>query len=465
MGTEILINVTAKQTRIAVVNASVLQEIYIENENQNLVGNIYKGQVVRVLPGMQAAFVDFGSERRGFLHERDLASSFKSLKEGQELLVQVTKEPIDAKGARLTTKLSIATRALVYMPMQEGILFSTKITDLAEQERLRNLLTTSTGGFLIRTQAQHNLSLEADQRYLEKEWQRIKECAKLAKLGELVYGEINLALRTLRDLVSNNVAVIRIDSEQLYNECVLFIQESIPNFKGNIELYAQKPIFDLYNINDEINRALDSKVMLPSGGYLYIEHTHAMTTIDVNTGAYVGSNNLEETVYKTNLEAVSAICRQLRLRNLGGIIIIDFIDMQNDLHKDKVMQALQAELLLDRIKTTCNGPTHLGLVEVTRKRTRASLMQSLCEPCQTCMGRGFVSSIDTIVGEILREVLRFVHLSNSKNILIIAAPVIVDAIEEKYVDFVSQLEQDHHKNIQLQSDVLFTTQQYDVVLL
>lgn len=398
MSAEILINVTARDIRIALVENNILQAIYIERaDSLRLIGNIYKGRVVRVLPGMQAAFIDIGLERTAYLHEKDMYAQDqqnKQLKVDQELLVQVIKDPIDAKGAKVTTRLSIPTRTLAYVPsiMQDSV--SVKILDPVEQSRLLNLLQGSDPniqGFVVRTSAMGAKSLAADKKYLVSLWSKILEKSKLAKVGDVVFKEVNFILCTLRDFISNNIDLIRVDNIDAFADIQQYCMQAMPEFATTIELHNDpKPILELYNVNEQIKAALARKVPLKSGGYIVIDHTEAMTVIDVNTGAYVGDKNLEATAFNTNLEAVTVICRQMRLRNLGGIIIVDFIDMQDAKHKAQILAKLEQELQQDNIKTTINGFTTLGLVEITRKRVQQTLAHALCLPCSTCEGSGFV---------------------------------------------------------------------------
>ncbi len=477
MGEEILINVTPRETRVAIVEHSVLQEVYIERSNKlRLVGNIYKGKVVRVLPGMQAAFIDIGLERTAFLHEADMAGSEQPiginsiLREGQELLVQVVKDPVNTKGARLSTNLSIASRSLVFVPDLEGVSVSLKIDDSLERDRLKALLTKdqteTTNGFIVRTVAEGTENLDKDKMYLQKQWQRIEQKSKLAKCGELLYQDLSLIFRTFRDLVSNKTERVRIDSAAQLPAIKSFIADFVPDFMGTLEVYSdERPLFDMYGINDEIAKALERKVPLKSGGYLVIDHTEAMTTIDVNTGAFVGTKNLEETVYRTNLEAAAAICRQLRLRNVGGIIIIDFIDMHEPEHHEKVLRTLERELQHDSVKTTISEFSALGLVQMTRKRTRESLQHCLCEQCPTCHGRGFVNSVETVVCDVFREIQRSISLYPAGNVLIIASPPVIEQLLEEESLHIAELEKAHAKTIKLQAESIYNPEQYDVVLL
>lgn len=382
----ILINVSERETRVAMVENGILQEVIIERTSRrSLVGNIYKGRVCRVLPGMQAAFVDIGLERAAFLHTSDI------LHESQTLLVQVIKEPIGTKGARLTTQISIPSSYLVFLPYSKKVIaFSNRIESVEERKRLKEIVWHDNYGFIIRTAAEgakDNL-LRADMDFLCRLWKDIKEKEAQMPPCSLIYKELSLALRTIRDFRGSK---LQIDSQDTFREVVNFADKFIPDLVPYIEHYTgEVPLFDLYSIDDEITKALQRKVELKSGGYIVIDETEAMTTIDVNTGAYVGSRNFEETVLKTNLEAAEAIGRQLRLRNLSGIIILDFIDMQAPEHRHQVLQTLEKCLERDQCKSYISEVSSLGLVQMTRKRSRESLAQQLCETCPTCGGRGRV---------------------------------------------------------------------------
>lgn len=477
MSEEILINVTSREARVALVENGILQEIYIERANRlGIVGNIYKGRIVRVLPGMQAAFVDIGLERTAFLHQADYLLQEPPipietvLRQGQELLVQIIKDPVNGKGARLTTDLSIASRSLVLVPRLSQLSISLKIIDPLERERLKSLLTAdgsdNTANFIIRTVAEGVQSLEKDKAYLLKQWAKITNKIPFAKCGELIYQDLGLIPRTLRDVVSDKTERIRVDDPSQILYIKEFIADFVPDCVATVEEYNDaRSIFDLYGINDEINKALQRKVPLKSGGYLIIDQTEAMTTIDVNTGAFVGNKNLEETVYRTNLEAVGILCRQLRLRNLGGIIIVDFIDMHDAEHRDRVLRALEKELLRDNVKTTISSFSPLGLLQMTRKRTRESLQHCLCEPCHTCNGRGFISSVETVACNIFREINRSIKIYPTGSLLIIAAPVVIDYLLEKDSIILTELQTSHNKSIKLQVETSYTQEQFDVVLL
>ncbi|SBT18604.1 Ribonuclease G [Marinomonas gallaica] len=483
MSEDVLINVTPMEIRVALVENGVLQEVYIERSTRKgIVGNIYQGKVVRVLPGMQAAFVDIGLERAAFIHvsevaDRDAINPSDQigdyLREGQSLVVQVTKDPISTKGARLTTHLSIPSRYLVYMPDQAHVGVSQRIEDEVERDRLKSLVSKAledrdeTSGYILRTAAERAGEEEilSDINFLTRLWQSVKKRISNVKAPSVIYEDLPLHLRTMRDLVSLSTEKIRIDSKENYAKLRGFAEDFIPDLLDRIEYYpGERPIFDLYSVEDEIQRALDRKVQLKSGGYLLIEQTESMTTIDVNTGAFVGSRNLEETIYKTNLEAATAIGRQLRLRNLGGIIIIDFIDMEDDEHKRQVLRMLEKVLESDHAKTKITGVSELGLVEMTRKRTRESLGQVLCEPCRSCRGSGFVKTPETVCYEVLREIMRADRAYDSQTYTVLASSSVVERFLDEDSTAVAELEAFIGKTIRFQVDPVYTQDQYDVVL-
>lgn len=490
MSEEILINVTPSEIRVAVVENGVVQELYIERSSRRgWVGNIYKGRVNRILPGMQAAFVDIGLERAAFLHASDIRvpsgqtgglesevgipSITSLLSEGQDVLVQVIKDPIGTKGARLTTQISIASRYLVYMPEMSGIGVSLKIEDEEERQRLKSLLLSilcegNQGGYILRTVAEGAIGddLHTDLEFLHRLWCTIKERSQTVKAGNVVHEDLSLVMRTMRDLVHERVERVRIDSRETYHKVVDFAERFVPELLATLEYYqGERPIFELYGIEDEIQKSLGRKVQLKSGGYLIIDQTEAMTTIDVNTGAFVGHRNLEETIFKTNLEAAQAICRQLRLRNLGGIIIIDFIDMEEEDHKRQVLRALEKGLEKDHAKTHISEVSSLGLVEMTRKRTRESLEQILCETCPTCGGRGTVKTVETVCYEILREILREARQFEASQYLVIAAQEVVDRLMDEESASVAELEDFIGKPIKFQAELLYMREQFDVVMM
>ena len=495
MRDEILVNFGPTETRAALVENGVVQEIYIERtQKRGIVGNIYKGKVVRVLPGMQAAFVDIGLERAGFIHAGDISPQgadtagdsveAKSnepadirtlLREGQQVLVQVTKDPISTKGARLTTHISVSARYLVYMPSSEHIGISNRIESAPERERLKTAVTEITaeykeqygGGFIVRTAAEgaSNEELTVDIPFVYKLWHNLEDKIKTSKAPTLVYEDLPLYMRTVRDLMQPSLEKVRIDSRESLQKMENFAQYYAPEIGGRIEHYpGPRPIFDLYGVEDELKKALDTRVPLKSGGYLIIEQTEAMSTIDVNTGAFVGHRNLEETIFKTNMEAASAIARQLRLRNLGGIIILDFIDMMDTEHQRQVLRTLEKHLERDRAKTNVMGVSQLGLVEMTRKRTSESLGQMLCTPCSVCNGRGILKSAETVCYEIFREILREARNYDDTKLLVLASQVVIDRLLDEESDNVADLELFIERSIQFQVEALYNQEQYDIVL-
>jgi len=481
MSEEILINVTPPETRVAIVENGVVQEIIIERAaKRGLVGNIYKGRICRVLPGMQAAFVNVGLERAAFLHASDIYHPDGAkdqitdlVYENGEVVVQVVKDPLGTKGARLTTNISIPSRYLVYMPNMSTVGVSQKIEEDEERARLRDILTRYSessdipAGFIARTAAE-GVSEEAlwkDMRYLERQWRSIQERASSAKPTDVIHADLPLAIRALRDLITPDVERIRIDSRSTFKDANGFAEKYLPDSNVSIEYYpGDRPIFDLYGVEDEIQKALKRTVDLKSGGHLIIDQTEAMTTVDVNTGAYVGHRNLEETIFKTNLEAAQAICRQLRLRNLGGIIIIDFIDMTDPEHKRQVIRALERCLAKDHAKTHVTEVSSLGLVEMTRKRTRESLGHVLCEPCPSCRGRGSIKTAETTCYEIFREIIRESRQFDVEQLLILASQDVIDRLLDEESHNLAELEQFIGKAIKLQAEMLYTQEQYDVVL-
>jgi ribonuclease G len=483
MSEEILINVTPPETRVAVVENGVVQEIVIERTaKRGLVGNIYKGKVCRVLPGMQAAFVDAGLERAAFLHASDICTEDcdKSdqitdlVREGGEVIVQVVKDPLGTKGARLTTNISIPSRYMVFMPNVSNVGVSQKIEDEVERTRLRDILTAfvednaTSAGFIARTAAEgiSEEALHTDMRFLVRLWESVQERAAAAPSKELIHEDLPLALRALRDLMNPEVEKVRIDSRSTWGKAQKFAAKYIPDHRASIEYYpGERPIFDLYGVEDEILKALERKVELKSGGHLVIDQTEAMTTIDVNTGAFVGHRNLEETIFKTNLEAAQAICRQLRLRNLGGIIIIDFIDMSDEEHKRQVMRALERCLGRDHAKTHISEVSTLGLVEMTRKRTRESLEHVLCESCPTCGGRGTLKTAETTCFDIFRDILREWRQFDVEQLLVLASQEVVERLLDEESQNLAELEQFIGRPIKLQAEALYNQEQYDVVLI
>jgi ribonuclease G len=481
---EILINVTPQETRVAITGAGVVQELLVERAaSRGLVGNLYMGRVARVLPGMQSAFIEIGLERAAFLHVADIWEHKKTngegrpierlLSEGEALLVQVVKDPIGTKGARLSTQISIAGRLLVYLPRDPHIGISQRIEDEGGRQLLRDRLkellpADEKGGFIVRTLAESagEDELRADLEYLRHLWLVIEERSRGAAPPALLYQDLSLAQRVLRDMVGGETARVVIDSRENFQKLTAFAERYMPKVRGRLEHYTgERPLFDLYNVETEVERALSRRVDLKSGGTLVIDQTEALTTIDVNTGGFVGSRNFDDTIFKTNLEAAQAIARQLRLRNLGGIIIVDFIDMQSDEHRAAVLQEFERALARDRTRITVNGFTALGLVEMTRKRTRESLAHVLCEPCPTCDGRGEVKTAHTVCYEILREILREARAFQAKEFRILASQPVIDLFHEEESASLAMLSDFIGKPISVQVETSYTQEQFDIVLM
>jgi len=485
---EILINATPSETRVALVEGGMLQEVWLERDGPfGHIGSIFKGTVSRVLPGLQAAFVDIGLERTAFLHASDMTRNDPSLDQGetrvpliadllragQQVIVQVIKDPMGSKGARLTTSLSIPSRFLVLLPNCETIGVSIRIEDPAERERLKRVVEalrpdTHGQGYIVRTNAEgvDQFALSADMSYLAKVWQTVQDRTREASTGECIYEEPALPLRALRDMMHANIDRVRIDSRAVFVQAQTFAAAFIPAWLNRIEAYdGARPIFDLFGIEDEIDTALRREVPLKSDGYLVFDQTEAMTTIDVNTGGFVGSRNQEDTIYKTNLEASQAIARQLRLRNLGGIIIIDFIDMADEEHKRQVMRSFSRALERDHAKTGVSELSDLGLVEMTRKRTTESLERRLCVTCPTCSGRGTLKSAETVSLEIFREILRSGRQFEATKLMVLAAPAVVAEVLDEQSGVVAELEELIGRSIRFQTEEQYSQEQFDVVLL
>ena len=523
MSAELLVNVTPRETRVALIESGVLQEIFIERANRRgLVGNIYKGRVCRVLPGMQAAFVDIGLDRAAFLHASDIADADAQqerdapasrdngsrparsepvsmlrngspitdlVHDGQEVLVQVIKDPLGTKGARLTTHVSIPSCYVVYMPGAATIGVSQRIEDEDERKRLRECVRecarraavdgaapgeddaddwTPDDGYIVRTAAEgcSDAILDADMTFLRKLWASVNAQAAAVNGPGIVHEDLTLVIRTLRELSATAIERVRIDSHETLARVLDFSGRFLPDMSPRIELYTgEGPIFELYAVEDEIQKALHRKVQLKSGGHIVIDQTEAMTTVDVNTGGFVGHRNFDETIFKTNLEAAQTIARQLRLRNLGGIIIIDFIDMGNETHKRQVLRALEKALARDHTRTHISNVSPLGLVEMTRKRTRESLEHVLCDPCPTCSARGSIKSADTVCYEIFREILREARQFDTERLLVIASPEVTDQLVDEESAAFAELEAFIGKPITLQVESLYSREQYDVVLM
>ena len=533
MSAELLVNVTPRETRVALIDSGVLQEIFIERANRRgLVGNIYKGRVCRVLPGMQAAFVDIGLDRAAFLHASDITdmdarqvrdapasddgesprthtepvSMLRNgtaitdlVRDGQEVLVQVIKDPIGTKGARLTTHVSIPSCYLVYMPGAGTIGVSQRIEEEDERKRLRELVREAArraggpgagveraggeaaagdeqpdddwmpeDGYIVRTAAEGcpEAIIESDMRFLRRLWESVNTLAGSVNGPGIVHEDLTLVIRTLRELSATTIERVRIDSHETLQRVLDFTRRFLPEMSPRIELYTgERPIFELHSVEDEIQKALHRKVQLKSGGHIVFDQTEAMTTIDVNTGRFVGHRNFDETIFKTNLEAAQTIARQLRLRNLGGIIIIDFIDMGNETHKRQVLRALEKVLARDHTRTHISNVSSLGLVEMTRKRTRESLERVLCDPCPTCNARGSIKSADTVCYEIFREIMREARQFDTERLLVIASPEVTDQLVDEESSAFAELEAFIGKPITLQVESLYSREQYDVVLM
>ncbi|MFZ9993682.1 MAG: ribonuclease G [Steroidobacteraceae bacterium] len=517
MSAEIFINVAPRETRAALIEGGIVQELFVERASRRgFVGNIYRGKVTRVLPGMQAAFIELGLARTGFLHVNDVVSQEtrfdaqsvaavansggpsgvldgmapvlqqpaadirRLLSAGDDVLVQVVKDPLGAKGARLTTFISLPSRYLVFMPHGHGIGISSRIDAEAERERLRHVMQellssrseqdpsiSERGGYIVRTAAEgvEAERLASDLAYLDRLWSHVRHRSIAARTIELIHEDLPLAERVLRDELGRTVERVLVDDSDQRVRLEQFMQDFLPEGGPRIELHAAaRPIFDLYGIEEEINRALERKVALKSGGYLVIDQTESMTTIDVNTGGFVGHRNLEDTIFRTNLEAAVAIARQLRLRNLGGIIIIDFIDMHDAGHRQQVLAALEQALLADHAQTQLAPFSPLGLLEMTRKRTRESLEHLLCEPCTTCAGHGFIRSVETICQDIFRELLRQGRQFDSQELLVLAHPDVIDRLLGEESTVLAELESGLARPIRLQSEALYDADRFDVVL-
>jgi ribonuclease G len=473
---------------VALIENGILQEIHIERHaKRGLVGNIYRGKVSRVLPGMQAAFVDIGFTKAAFLHASDIAykqavepeipfhempkKDIRELvREGQDIVVQVIKDPIGTKGARLTTDITIPSRYLVFMPSVTHVGVSQRIEDEAERKRLSELvqpLCDEQGGFILRTAAEGvaGEELEQDALFLRRLWARIKERRKDRK-KHVLFEDLSLAPRLIRDFTGTEITKVQIDSKLAFNELSDFTAEYVPELHDKLVYYTgERPIFDLYDVENEAQRVLKRRVDLKSGGYLIIDQTEAMTTIDINTGAFVGHRNLEETIFNTNIEATQAIARQLRLRNLGGMILIDFIDMTEPEHQKRVLHSLTQACSKDRAKTNIHGFTALGLIEMTRKRTRESLEHVLCEECPVCQGRGSIKTVETVCFEIMREIVRVNRAYDADKFVVYASPLVAEALMGEESHMLAEVEMFVAKQIKVQTEHLYNQDKFDVVMM
>lgn len=507
MSTEILVNVTPFETRIARIENGMGEELYVERtRGKGLRGNVYWGKVQRVIPGIQAAFVDIGMDKSGFLYAGDVPGARKDnasleseadedenkeaseevndehyrhniapigqlLKEGQEMLVQVSREPISSKGPRVTGLVSLAGRYLVFLPELDHIGIARRLEGEQERERLLNIahaIKTEKGGLIIRTVAEGHSQeeLQQDLNFLIRLWEDIEQRKKTSAPGSMVHTELNLYLKVMRDFVDDEVKKIHIDSKEAYNSMKKFAKRFMPEVSKRLYYYpGDRPIFDVYGVEEEVNKALKRQVPLKSGGSIVIDQAEALIAIDVNSGSFVGSRNLEETGFKTNLEAVHEIVHQLRLRNLGGIIVIDFIDMQDKDNQNKVMEVLEEALKRDKTKTCALPFTSLGLVQLTRKRTRDSLGRMLQMECKRCHSTGLVKSMQTICYQLFREIVAEARAYPSQKLMVIAHPSLIDLMLGEESKMVSQLEEFLGKEISFKQDKKLDPDRYEVVLL
>jgi ribonuclease G len=507
---EIIMNVTERETRLALIEDGQVVEFHVEREGERgIVGNIYKGRVIRVLPGMQAAFVDIGLSRAAFLYVGDIHHHITGVsfmvdeddteevpaaeddldermsesmpdhpsiedlvEEGQDILVQISKEPLGTKGARITSHISIPGRHLVFMPTVDHVGISRRIENEQERQRLKDLISTIKPphcGIIVRTVSENERAdkLEQDLDFLDGTWQRILAKEKTMPAPSLIYEDLDLCLRGVRDLFTENVDRLVVDSSHHYKRVLDFMDTFMPSLKTKVELHddEDEPVFDRYDVEMELNKALGRKVWLKSGGYINIDFTEALVAIDVNTGRYVGKRNLQETILKTNLEAAREIAYQLRLRNIGGIIIVDFIDMDRTADREKVTNALLEALKRDKQKTNILKISELGLVQMTRKRIRESLTRTLCEPCPYCDGKGLIKSQTTVCYEILRAISRQLSNGRPREVSVSAHPELVKLLFEEESQQLERLQQKHQVNIRLQPDHNLYQEQYEVYAL
>ena len=485
MSSELLINVTPTETRVALIEHGSLQEVHIEREaKRGIVGNIYLGKVIRVLPGMQAAFIDIGLDKAAFLHASDINSKLilkeetkqvpdirALVHEGQHIMVQVVKDPLGSKGARLTTDITIASRYLVLMPHATHAGISQRIEDAKERKRLKEIVSPycdEQQGFIVRTAGEGagEQELKHDAEFLRRVWKKVQERKQRKQVNKPLYQDLSLSLRVLRDFVGVDFERIRIDSKLSYDQLVIFTEEFVPELTQVIEYYpGERPIFDLFSVEVEIQRALHRKIELKSGGSLIIDQTEAMTTIDINTGAFVGHRNLEDTIFSTNIEATQAIARQLRLRNLGGIIIVDFIDMHSEDHKRRVLNSLDMAMSKDNVKFSVHGFSSLGLVEMTRKRTRESLEHVLCGECPVCTGRGNLKTVETVCFEILREIVRVNRAHDADKFIVYASSLVSDFLVNDEFHSLAEVEVFIGKSIKVKVETMYSQEQFDVVMM
>ncbi len=509
MSSEILINVRPSETRVAYLENGVLGDLKIERKTSpTLVGSIHRGKVMRVLPGMQAAFVDIGLDRAAFLYVGDVRGDMDAesgdlyespgareaeragpqpevldgdetietpkpriqelLTEGQSLLVQVAKDPLGSKGARITTHISLPGRNVVFMPTLSHLGVSRRIEDPQERERLRGIISALElkGGVIVRTAGEGatESSLKTDVEYLHRLWQEVQRNYEKRTKPGLVHAELDVELRALRDLLSEDVDKVITDSEESFKRVGTFITQFMPKFKNKVSLYSgDRPLFDQYEIDIEISRSMERKIWLKSGGYIVIDEAEALVVIDVNTGRYVGKKDFEDTILKTNLEAVREIAHQLRVRNCGGIIIVDFIDMEKETHREKVLSSMREDLAKDRARTAVISMSNLGLVEMTRKRIRPSLVKTLCEPCTYCEGRGYIKQKATVAHEIFRDLEREGRVANSRATTVVHCHTDVgDYIYEEETEALEDVERRIGRNVVLKLEPGYHRERYEI---
>lgn len=476
---QIIVNCAERETRVAVMENKKLSDLFIERPlEQRVVGNIYKGRITDILPGMQAAFVNIGLEKNAYLYVDDClpASARHSegkkpnirevLKQGQEIFVQVTKEPLGTKGARVTTQFSFPGRFLVYMPEDPYIGISRKIEKESVREKLHLLLTSlcqGTEGAIVRTLAEDASEdeIRADFLFLQGLWTKTQEMAKRCKGIGVIYRDLELVPRIARDLLTDDIDEFIVDSLPAYNQVMEQLEHSLPDIKKKMRLYRERTsIFDAYEVEGEIEKALRRKIWLKSGGYLVIDQTEALTVIDVNTGKFTGTHDLEETVFKTNQEAAQEIIRQLRLRDIGGIILIDFIDMRKQEHKEAILSGLRVQVKKEKTKMHILGFTQLGLLEMTRKKARQSLSEVMMTPCPYCEGRGIIFSDETVLGKMERDIKEYSKASDVEAILIEVHPHIAGLLQEKNGERLKRIEQQWGVAIYVHAQEKLHQQQY-----
>lgn len=509
MNKEIIVNACSHETRVAVIENNQVTELFIERKfNKGIAGNIYKGKVTKVLPGMQSAFVDIGLDRDAFLYVGDISENLLNieeffddinedeedekkendsstdeemlqpahtvlqiedlLKEGQEILVQVSKEPIGTKGPRITAHISLPGRYIVYMPSINHIGISRKIEDEEEKERLKELvesLKTTPGGYIVRTAgvAMGATAFKQDMNFLNSLWKEIVQLAETSKAPSLIYEELGLIQKVIRDVFTDETTLMLIDSDEVYQQALNFIDKLNVTWASRVKLYTKKqPIFYEYDIESQIENALRSKVWLKSGGYIVINQTEALVAIDVNTGRFIGKKSLEDTVFKTNIEAIREIVRQIRLRNLGGIIVIDFIDMEDEVHKNELVERLNEELKNDRSRSNTITISEIGLIAITRKRVKQSLERFLTKTCPTCRGYGRVKSVETLVLQLQREIVSKMTINYNRDMVVRVHPSIAEYLLDDKYSVISSLKDLYNIRISVKEDANLQLEDYNI---